>query len=233
MAMRSAGTFYLSDGGRSRAGASSISRGSSGISIPAPFGQGAGIQQTKLSLMQRYIAFLRAINVGGRTVKMERLRAIVEDMGFENVATFIASGNLIFESPDKDADALERKIERGLREALGYDVVTFIRSAAELAAIAGYEPFPEADPGAGGSSLYISFLHAPPTAKTRKAILDLGSATDEFHIHRRELYWLCHTKLSDSPLFSGSRLEKALGAPSTMRNANTVRKLAAKYEPLA
>ena len=92
--------------------------------------------------MPRLIAFLRAINVGGHTVKMDYLRQLFESMGFTGIETFIASGNVIFTSQAADNPAnLERAIESGLRLALGYEVATFIRTEAELAAIAAYSPF--------------------------------------------------------------------------------------------
>lgn len=177
---------------------------------------------------QRYLAFLRSINVGGHTVKMEQLRALIAELGFANVATFIASGNVIFDAASDDAGALEAQIERQLRQSLGYEVTTFIRTAAELAAIARYAPFPAAD---GAHGLYVSFLKAPLADAARRQLLALSSATDEFQAHGREFYWLCHTRLSDSPLFSGTLVAKTVGAPSTMRNITTVKKLAAKYAP--
>ncbi|MBK9943158.1 MAG: DUF1697 domain-containing protein [Kouleothrix sp.] len=91
---------------------------------------------------QRYCAFLRAINVGGHTIKMDQLRALVEQLGYTNVATYIASGNVMFDAPDDDAPALEAQIERHLHAALGYEVTTFLRTAGELAAVAAYTPFP-------------------------------------------------------------------------------------------
>ena len=95
--------------------------------------------------MIRYIAFLRAINVGGHTVKMENLRHLFESLDFSNVQTFIASGNVVFDAKEKSARSLEKKIEKRLREALGYDVATFIRTDAELAEIADYKPFRQSD----------------------------------------------------------------------------------------
>src|SRR5262245_28636766 len=92
--------------------------------------------------MPRYIAFLRAINVGGHTVKMDHLRSLFEAMGFRNVSTFIASGNVIFESKSKNPRAIEKQIEGHLRELLGYEVVTFVRTESEVRAIAEYEAFP-------------------------------------------------------------------------------------------
>jgi uncharacterized protein (DUF1697 family) len=172
---------------------------------------------------------LRAINVGGHVVKMEDLRRHFADLGVANVATFIASGNVIFDTPETDAAALERRIERHLRDALGYAVATFLRTPAELAAVAQYQPFPDVDPeGEGG--LFVSFLPMPPGEQGRHKVAALCAPTDDFAIHERELYWLCRTRISDSRV-SGALLEKTLGLPATMRNVTTVRKLAAKYPP--
>ena len=85
--------------------------------------------------MTRYVAFLRAINVGGHTVKMDRLRALFEELKFANVETFIASGNVLFDSASKSTDAMETRIERHLEKALGYEVATFVRPLASLAAV--------------------------------------------------------------------------------------------------
>lgn len=176
--------------------------------------------------MLRFIAFLRAINVGGHTVKMDRLRQLFEALGFSHVETFIASGNVIFESASEDTYRLERRIESHLKGELGYEVATFIRTAVELAAIATYQPFPAEE--MEGHTLYISFLPAPAPAAAHGKVMALRSEIDDFHLHGRELYWLARKRLSQSTI-SGATLEKALGMPATMRNVTTVRKLAAKY----
>jgi uncharacterized protein (DUF1697 family) len=178
----------------------------------------------------RLIAFLRAINVGGHVVKMDALRRIFESLGFTDVETFIASGNVIFSAPDPASRALEQRIETALREALGYAVATFIRSSAELAAIVSYEPFPPADLAGADVSLFIGFLPEPPGAAAERALAALRTPDDDFDLHGRELYWLRRGRISDSPV-SGALLEKKLGLPTTLRNATTVRKLAAKYPP--
>ncbi len=92
----------------------------------------------------RHIAFLRAINVGGHTVTMDRLRRLFGKMGFRGVETFIASGNVVFDAPGSTATA-EKTIEAALGKALGYDVATFVRTPAELAAVTAYEAFDAAD----------------------------------------------------------------------------------------
>ena len=93
--------------------------------------------------MPRFVAFLRAINVGGHVVKMDQLRQLFEALGFAKVETFIASGNVIFEAKSKDTNALQRRIEKHLHQALGYEVVTFLRTLEELDKVANHRPFVE------------------------------------------------------------------------------------------
>ncbi|MGA9770754.1 MAG: DUF1697 domain-containing protein [Blastocatellia bacterium] len=175
--------------------------------------------------MSKYVAFLRAINVGGHTVKMDQLRRLFEEMGFSNVETFIASGNVIFDSTSRSAKTLEKKIESHLRDALGYEVATFIRTTPELAVIADYKPFPDEEMKA---DLYVAFLADEPGDEAKQKVLSLTTASDEFHLYGRELYWLCRRRISESEV-SGAKLAKALGMQSTLRNSTTVKKIAAKY----
>ena len=177
--------------------------------------------------MPKYIAFLRAINVGGHIVKMDRLRALFEELGFSKVETFIASGNVIFETGSKNTKALADKFESHLHENLGYKVGTFLRTTAELAAVANHKPFSEQELNQPEHSLYIVFLPDEPGAEAKAKLLALTTKVDDFSFRDRELYWLCRTKLNES-LFKGN-LEKILGMPGTMRNSTTVRKIAAKY----
>lgn len=177
--------------------------------------------------MPKYVAFLRAINVGGHTVKMDYLRTLFEALEFTNVETFIASGNVIFDSPSRSSKALEKKIEASLELTLGYAVATFIRSTSELAEIASYKPFPDAKVNAA-HALYVAFLAAVPSDVAKHKLLALDLKMDEFQLNRREVYWLTRATFSDAE-FSGARLEKTLGLAATLRNITTVKKLAAKY----
>ena len=177
--------------------------------------------------MPRFIAFLRAINVGGHTVKMDYLRSIFESIGFSNVETFIASGNVIFESKAKDTKPLEKKIEQTLQKELGYEVATFIRTPIELAGIAKYQAFTPTEI-AKSAALNIAFVANPIDATAKQKLLARQTDIDTFHVHDREIYWLCRQKQSDSK-FSNAVLEKAIGQPSTLRGFNTIEKMAAKY----
>lgn len=177
--------------------------------------------------MNRYIGFLRAINITGRTIKMERLRGLIEALGFDNVATFIASGNVIFDTAEGDTVALEGRIEDQLREELGYEVITFLRTPAEVAAIAAREPFGP-DEAAEAFATMVALLKAPPAKAAREKLMAYRSASDDFHVHGREVYWLRRSQVSEKN-FAMAGFEKVLNMSSTIRGMNTVRRLAAKY----
>lgn len=174
-----------------------------------------------------HIAFLRAINVGGRFVKMERLRALFVEMGHADAETFIASGNVIFDGRRAKAERMERAIERHLAAALGYEVATFLRTPAELAAVVRQRPFGDEVPDTEGG-LYVGFFGAPVDAIRKRAVAALASDANLLHVHGRELYWLRRERTMQT-ISLGTKLERALGTPATFRNVTTVRKLAALY----
>jgi uncharacterized protein (DUF1697 family) len=177
--------------------------------------------------MPRFIAFLRAINVGGHVVTMAELRALFEALGFKSVETFIASGNVIFESRSTDTRAMERRVEDRLLKALGHEVETFIRTEAEVSAIARYKPFKASQVQSAGA-FCVGFLAEPLTAEGRKSLMALKTDIDDFHVNGREVYWLCRKRQSEST-FSNVRFEKLTKARVTFRGVNTVAKLATKY----
>lgn len=177
--------------------------------------------------MPRHIAFLRAINVGGHTVPMARLRALFESLGFAGVETFIASGNVVFEAAARGASALERRIEGALREALGYDVHTFLRTPAEVARIAAHEPF-DAETIAGAAALNVLFLGDELDAGGRRKLMALRTDVDDFHVAGREIYWLSRVRQSQSRI-SNVLIERTLGTRSTARGISTVRRMAERY----
>ena len=174
--------------------------------------------------MSRYIAFLRAINVGGHTVKMDYLRQLFEAMDFTRVETFIASGNVILDSNATNLTTLEKKIAKHLHKELGYEVATFIRTPIELAAISTVQPFPKATFEAA-AAFNIAFLAEPPSPAATAKLLALKNDIDDFHVQGREVYWLCRVKQSESK-FSNVVLEKTLGQAATFRGAKTIVKLA-------
>jgi uncharacterized protein (DUF1697 family) len=178
--------------------------------------------------MPKYVAFLRAINVGKHQVKMDHLRRLFEAMGFANVETFIASGNVIFDSRVRNASALERKIEISLETSLGYAVATFIRPVTDLSEIANRKLAVKLDPMVDGVSLYIGFLASAPAAEAKRKVRSFSTSSEEFDVVGREVYWVLRKTFSTSNV-SPALLEKTIGVPATFRNVNTVRRLAERY----
>jgi len=177
--------------------------------------------------MERYVAFLRGMNLGNRRIKNEELRAHFEAMGFEEVATFRASGNVIFATAKREAEKkLASRVESELDERLGYDVPVFLRSAEEIAAVAAQEPFPAAKVKKSKGKLQVSLLMKKPSAAAKRKVLALAGGEDLLAIEGRELYWLPSGGLLESDL-DLKAIEKLVGA-DTRRTMGTIEQIAAK-----
>ena len=174
--------------------------------------------------MTKYVAFLRAINVGGtKVIKMDDLRKMFESFGLSNVQTFIQSGNVIFESSAKSTTSLEDKLERQLEKALGYRVEVFVRSMAEITEIVNQKHFkPNTE-----DTLHIVFLRAAPAKAQAETLKKYNSPADEFAVIGCEVYNLRHDR--DKSVFSNSFIEKIFGTATT-RNITTLRKIFEKYQ---
>jgi uncharacterized protein (DUF1697 family) len=174
--------------------------------------------------MPRYIAFLRAINVGGRVTPMARLRSIFEAMEFDDVSTYIASGNVLFASTKKEP-TLVRAIESTLAKKLGYEVNPFLRTEEEVIALAAGPALAKARGFV--PTVVVGFCAAPPDAAARRRIAAIPSPVDRFLVDGRHILWLCDVKQSESKVTLAT-LEKALEGRATFRGVNTIDKLAAK-----
>ena len=174
----------------------------------------------------RYVAFLRAINVGGRNITMAELRELFEGMGLGSVDTFIASGNVIFESKKKP-DRLEKLISAGLRESLGYPVPTFLRTLPELVAVTGAQPF-EAEVVSAAAAYNVAFTENTVTTEQRSRLAAFRTQFDDFAAIGREIFWICRVRQSESR-FANAAMERSLGTSVTWRGINTVRRLVARY----
>ncbi len=165
--------------------------------------------------MTLYVALLRAVNVGGTgKLSMADLRAIGEALGFAQVRTHIASGNLLFAS-DLDEGAIKAQLEERLAALMGKAVPIFVRSAAEMAAVVAADPFPDAHQ----SRHLVYFLDEAPPADTIAATRDVQD--ERMALGLRELY----IDYGDNIRHTRLKLPKSLVA--TGRSINTVRKLAA------
>jgi uncharacterized protein (DUF1697 family) len=160
-------------------------------------------------------------------VKMDHLKSLFEQMGFKNVETFIASGNVIFESNKKDRSRLEDEIEKNLLYALGYEVATFIRTPGELSLIVANKPFPAKKYEEAGA-INIGLIKEPLSKDLLDLLKALETDIDDFNSLNTEVYWLCKTKQSKST-FSGNLFERKLKLQVTFRGIKTLQKLSDKY----
>lgn len=178
--------------------------------------------------MQRCAAFLRGMNLGRRRIANDDLRAHVEGLGFEDVATFRASGNVILSAPDDEPIAdVAARLETGLGRALDYDVPVFARSAEQVRAIAAFTRFDARAAAASKGKLQVVLLHDAPSAAVKRKALALASEEDRLAIEGRELYWLPSGGMADSQL-DLKALAKLVG-PTTIRTMGTIELIAAKY----
>ncbi len=178
--------------------------------------------------MPRYFVFLRAINVGGRTVKMDQLREMFVSIGYPDVETFIASGNVILTSGETDPAAVEARIEEGLQAALGYEVLAIIRTRPELESIAAHQPFPSDLVEAHRKFYYVWLLKDDPSPGIQDVVEQTQTPDDFLHVNGRQVYYLARKGVGQTTI-NTNRLERAFGTPATNRNLNTVHRLLAKY----
>ena len=183
--------------------------------------------------MHHYIAFLRGINLGRRRPEMAELRARFEQLKFTDISTFIASGNVIFASKTADSRKLEKQIQDHLKKSLGYGVDTFVRTRAEVAAVAAFRPFAKADMENPAHTMHAAFLQEALSPDQTRKLLACRTDVDELCVEGREYYWLCRIKSNESKVWSSPGMKAVKLPTSSMRNLTTVRKLAALYPIVA
>ncbi|MFW5947699.1 MAG: DUF1697 domain-containing protein [Gemmatimonadota bacterium] len=177
--------------------------------------------------MPRLAAFLRGINLGNRRLTMDELAATFVDFGVENVATYQAAGNVVFDAHAPDPAALEARIETHLASALGYPVDTFLRPLAGLASLPVLDGVEAAR--AEGFKPHVIFLKQPVDDDAAAALGALETPDDRFRALGREVLWLRRGRLSDGPI-STDDVKRALGRrTTTMRTLGTVLRLVAKF----
>ena len=164
--------------------------------------------------MAKYVALLRAINVGGTgKLPMTDLKALCEDAGFMQVQTYIASGNVVFESKDSEAK-VKAALEQRLQAYAGAPIGVIVRTAAEMAAVLKANPFPKAAP----SQAVAIFLDKPPP---RDALDHAVHVNDEkMALGKREIF------VHYGSGIGRSKLRIPAAKTGTMRNMNTIAKLA-------
>jgi uncharacterized protein (DUF1697 family) len=174
--------------------------------------------------MPVYVSLLRGINVGGnKLIKMDRLKALYERLGFENPKTLVNSGNVVFATDEKSRKKLPAAIEDAIEQEIGFRPTLVIRSAAELQKVIERNPFPKmakADPG----HLVWMALAAKPDTDAKSRLAAAYSGPEEIEIAGEDAYVIYPNGIGRSKL-TNALLEKQLGVAGTARNWNTVTKL--------
>jgi uncharacterized protein (DUF1697 family) len=171
-----------------------------------------------------YVALLRGVNVGGhRRVPMATLRTVFERVGHADVATYIASGNVVFDSPKRAIRALADELEIAILEEFGFEVDVVVRSATEMASVVAQNPFRKAA-AVPKELLYVAFP-TRPIAGADLAI-DRSFAPDEFSLSRFAIYLHRPAGFSQPTKLTDAFLANVAGSPVTTRNWTTVTKLA-------
>jgi uncharacterized protein (DUF1697 family) len=172
-----------------------------------------------------HVAFLRAVNLGKRTVKMPHLVELVRGLGYDDVWTHINSGNVVFEAAGSRG-ALERQLEAALEDDLGFEVTTFVRTTAELRRTLALEPFPVAP----GDTYFVTFLKDSLAKPKAKALEALSNDFDTVVVKGRDVHWRMHGKSTATKLTT-TAWENVVGRHrSTSRNTNMLRKLLDKID---
>jgi uncharacterized protein (DUF1697 family) len=167
------------------------------------------------------------MNLGNRRLPMSRLKALFDELGFDGVETFIASGNVVFSAKAGDVSKLEARIAKHLEKSLGYSVDTFVRTAEEIAALGRAKVFGEH--GQEGITIHVGFFQQHLSPDIARGFSALRTKEDEIVLRGREYFWLCRVRTPDSKLWSLPET-RALRLPtSTMRNISSIRKLIAKH----
>src|SRR5258708_7146667 len=175
--------------------------------------------------MIRYVAFLRAINVGGqRLIKMEELARIFTAAGFKNARTYIQSGNVIFDATSANVLALRKKIEKALRNVLGYEVPVMIRRLADIEEIVRRNPFKKIKPG-DDAMLFVVFLSDEPQHDPKLPLTSTTDNLDVVEVTDRAAFIVSGRKKNGMFGFPNKFVEKELGVLGTTRNWNTVNKI--------
>ena len=177
--------------------------------------------------MLRLVAFLRGINVGGRTVKKEILKETFISLGFQNVTTYKQSGNVIFEAANGDVAGIQDKIRSKLESALGYDVEVFMHTIEQLKEIIDSDPFKNQDKE--GSSFLMTFLPNPPSKDfTSQLPLTIPKSTAQvISAKGTEVFSVTHG--GGEGALPNPFVESKLKVKATTRNINVIREIVERF----
>jgi uncharacterized protein (DUF1697 family) len=181
--------------------------------------------------MTSWLLLLQGINVGGqKRMPMPKLQSLLSDLGLQSVRTYIQSGNAVFASPEPDRAVLGETIGNAIAEKFGYATPVFLRTAAEMARVAGENPFLTAR-SEDSAFLHVTFLSAPLTPETRAVLTAPNGIPDEMALGLEEIYLFCPQGYGRTKL-NNAFFERKLDQKVTTRNWNSVMTLLRMAEEL-
>lgn len=175
-------------------------------------------------MSERYVAFLRGINLGKRKATKEQLAEIFEGVGFSNVKTLIASGNVVFDADSGSESALTARIEAGLKDDLGFSVDTMLRTQAAVEAMLDADPFAHIEV-TKQTRLYVTLLAKPTDSTLKLPHEHLDGAVRILSRTDREVYSVMTLGEGRGSVDAMNIIEKEYGKQVTTRNWNTIQKL--------
>jgi len=170
--------------------------------------------------MTTYISLIRAVNVGGKTVRMADLKAAYEEMGFTNVRTYLQSGNILFDSPQPDPGSLAGAIEGQMVHKINVSASVLLRTAPDLKRTIDANPFLHGRLE-DISRLHVTFLKTAPTQARLSALKKPEGEADEFMVSGQEIFLFCPNGYGRTKL-NNTFFERKLDVIATTRNWNTV-----------
>jgi uncharacterized protein (DUF1697 family) len=181
--------------------------------------------------MPVYVALLRGINLGGhKKIKMDELRAALAAMGFDDVKTYIQSGNVVFKAAKISDKALSKKIEATILSKFGHSVSVIIRTAEEFEQVIANNPFLK-QPDIDQTKLHVMFLREPPGQSAVQQLETLVLKPDQFRFLAKELYFYLPNGVAESVVMK-KPIDRVLAIPTTMRNwrtVNTIQQMCADF----
>ncbi len=170
----------------------------------------------------RYVAFLRGINVGGRTVKMADLRECFETMGFGDVTTYLQTGNVVFESDSNDITKILKQIEQGVSEWFGYDAKILVYPIEILPGVINRYPF---DSSNEAFQYYVVFMEGNAANELAHEAGELDEHIEQIQAQNGVLYWRVKRGMTLRSAFSKYLTKAPYKESHTVRNIKTLKKL--------
>jgi len=175
--------------------------------------------------IMKYVALLKGINVGGqKKIQMADLKSMFEELGFAEVATYIQSGNVIFDTRPAQAEKLEQKIEAGIEQSFGFEVSVLVRTHEDLDQALTENPFGSMDPEQDGTRVMFTFLSSSPLSENARKVEALVGLPEKLVVKSTLAYLHCPNGYGKTR-FSNTWIENRLKVRATTRNWKSVLKL--------